>query len=145
MKSCIKCFVEKELSSFYAHPQMKDGHLNKCKECTKKDVSNNYRKNIDSFKAYDKERNKTQKRKDRFSEASKRARTKNPVQYGARIMVSNAVRDGRLHKPESCSCCGKISKLDGHHCDYAKPLDVIWLCRQCHNDWHKTNNPINGD
>jgi hypothetical protein len=28
-----------------------------------------------------------------------------------------------------------------HHPDYAKPLDVMWLCKLCHETWHR----IHGD
>ena len=37
MKKCFKCGIEKELSEFYIHNRMGDGHLGKCKDCTKND------------------------------------------------------------------------------------------------------------
>lgn len=44
MKVCMKCGHEKPIEEFYKHKKMSDGRLNKCKECTKKDVAENQSK-----------------------------------------------------------------------------------------------------
>lgn len=45
MKKCIKCKLEKDLSEFYKHSQMKDKHLNKCISCCKlESIKNNSEK-----------------------------------------------------------------------------------------------------
>jgi hypothetical protein len=36
-KVCFKCLKDKKLEDYYVHKQMADGHLNKCKECTRID------------------------------------------------------------------------------------------------------------
>lgn len=57
-------------------------------------------------------------------------RLKFPERIKARHKVSNAIRDGKLFKT-ACAVCGNI-KVEGHHEDYSKPLEVIWLCRKHH-------------
>lgn len=44
MKSCIKCNTLKPLTEYYKHKSMSDGHLSKCKECTKKDTAERHKK-----------------------------------------------------------------------------------------------------
>lgn len=45
-----------------------------------------------------------------------------------------SMRDNHLvRKP--CEVCGE--KAEAHHDDYAKPLDVRWLCFKHHREWHK--------
>jgi hypothetical protein len=49
-KKCFICGVEKPLTEYYKHKQMGDGHLNKCKECTKqgsKKRYNNLKENVE--------------------------------------------------------------------------------------------------
>lgn len=55
-KTCFKCLCQKPLTDFYKHARMADGHINKCKECTKNDVTQHRNKNIDRFREYDRNR-----------------------------------------------------------------------------------------
>lgn len=65
-----------------------------------------------------------------------RSNKRHPEHFKARYTLTNALRAGKLVKPDACSKCGKVGRIHGHHLDYAKPLDVIWLCRPCHVEEH---------
>lgn len=34
-------------------------------------------------------------------------------------------------------------RVEAHHSDYSKPLDVDWLCKEHHALWHRYNVPHN--
>lgn len=64
----------------------------------------------------------------------------------AQNLVEVALRNGVLIRPSACEACGDSgtmadgrSKIQAHHCDYNKPLEVIWFCQKCHHMWHKNN------
>ena len=149
MKVCFKCNMSKPIDEFYKHKKTADGHLNKCKDCTKSDANKHREKNIEKVRAYDRNRPnkaeraqkqndylKTEKGKSVSFIATRNYRNSNPERYRANTAVGNAIRDGRLIKPNECSCCGVICKPHGHHNNYSKPLDVIWYCNKCHNQYH---------
>lgn len=142
-KYCRKCLTVKPIDEFYTHPQMKDGRLNKCKECTKADVRENRVANVEYYRQYDRKRFDQHGARGVASDESKRRATiawanKHAEQKKAQTAVHNAVRDGRLLKPSTCSKCGAIGKIEGHHHDYSKPFDVEWLCKKCHGQtWRK--------
>jgi hypothetical protein len=59
-----------------------------------------------------------------------------PQKKRAQTDVLNALRRGELVRPDCCSGCGEAKRIEAHHDDYARPLDVRWLCRLCHRSWH---------
>lgn len=61
----------------------------------------------------------------------------NHLKRKARWTVSNATRDGRLIRPDNCSKCKIKSYVHAHHNDYTKPLEIEWLCHQCHFTKHQ--------
>ena len=133
-KKCFKCGEIKDISEFYKHGEMADGHLNKCKECTKKDVKDNYKANISHYVEYEKERSMRTDRREQAKKYQRKRRIKSREKYIARTMVRNAKRDGWL-KRMPCEVCGE-EKSQAHHDDYSKPLDVRWLCFKHHRELH---------
>jgi hypothetical protein len=130
MKQCFKCNQIKPISDFYKHKTMKDGHLNKCKECAKIDVRTD-RRLSENARLYDRRRYRENIDR-RISQTITVMiwNEQNPEAYKAHYLVSNAIRDGRLEKLP-CVVCGD-SNSHAHHDDYSKPLEVRWLCAKHH-------------
>lgn len=146
-KTCFKCLQTLPLEAFYKHSAMGDRRLNKCKECTKADVKAHRQENLEKVRAYDrlrggqahrvaarKEYAKTPEGKAAHARALKKQKELRPKQAHARYAVSNAVRDGKLQKTP-CMVCGN-PEVEGHHPDYDRPLDVVWLCMVHHKQAH---------
>lgn len=158
-KICFKCNESLPLTEFYKHSGMADGHLNKCKKCTKKDTKENIQKNHDYYIEYDRNRAnlphrvearlkyaQTEAGKLAFRKAQEKWQTENVIKRAASLIVNNAIRDGKLKKEYQCQECGaNEGRIHGHHDDYSYPLSVRWLCSKCHSAWHKENGSgING-
>lgn len=52
----------------------------------------------------------------------------------AHALLHHAIKTGKIKRPNKCSNCNKKCKPEGHHKDYDKPLEVVWLCFQCHKN-----------
>ena len=72
-------------------------------------------------------------------EASKIHAIRHPEKFKARNALRRAVYEGKIIKPSTCQVCVKsVKRIEGHHEDYEKPLDVIWMCVACHRKHHKS-------
>ena len=73
------------------------------------------------------------KNKDKVAGYQKRWRELNPEKARAKNIVDKRRKRGAIVAPEYCEICQEKPRIiEGHHDDYSKPLDVIWVCHQCH-------------
>ena len=140
MKRCTKCETKKPLTEFYQHGGNNGGHRNECRACCNKRSHESRQRNLEDVRQYDKDRSKEPKRAAALRKRTELWKKRNPEKYRAKQAVNNAVRDGRLSRPNICSACNKDGLIHGHHHDYNKPLDVTWLCPPCHSKEHKNEN-----
>jgi len=162
MKTCTKCLEEKESTEFYRAPRNKDGLGCYCKDCDKERSKNWkrnnpekeresrrrwrrthleqarqsrrrwYENNLEKAREYERrwQRNNPEKRKEAIREY-KRA---NPEKIKAINAANHAIKTGKLTKTPCIIC--QNPKVEGHHPDYSKPLEVVWFCRSHHKQWH---------
>ena len=147
MKKCKRCETYLPHESFSKSSSCKDGMQRWCKTC----MSAEYHKNRESIRARQSEqwREYSANNRELLAERNRQYRLGNSAKINQtkreyarsnrpKIDAKNAVRleilSGRMIK-QPCEICGD-TKADAHHDDYSKQLDVRWLCRIHHAQWH---------
>jgi hypothetical protein len=125
MKKCFKCNEVKDLSGFYPHKQMADGYLNKCKECARNDAALQLEKNKLNPEWLDKEKERAR---------LKQLKLKGKPRIIIYAEIKRKITNGEINKLP-CAVCGN-AKAQGHHEDYSKPFDLVWLCIRHHQYRH---------
>ena len=151
-KKCTLCRKRKNIiSSFY---KCRNYWHSQCKKCFRERVkiwmlrkfgTTNQRK-IPKYASQIRERDKQYQKKKRArlqgykTEEYRKWREKNPEAYEAHKKF-NSIRKKIKRLP--CYKCGEIYKVHGHHPDYSKPFEVIWVCSIHHKEIHKPTNNKN--
>ena len=131
---CSLCGEWKLEDDYYKNNRTANKLTVQCKQChiqtaiKTRNPENKKRINREYMRRARKTDPKKYRRRERIAS---RKRPKNE-KTKARKILNNAVRSGKIIRPANCSECGKLRKITAHHDDYSKPLEVRWLCYECH-------------
>ena len=138
MKLCFKCGVDKPLTDYYKHKQMGDGHLNKCKTCTKKDTKKRTDILTSTPEGLEKER---ARHRDKYFRLGYKEKHKPTTEKKLESMRRNRDKYPEKYKAR-CRTSGLKAKVKGnhlHHWSYneAHYKDIIELSVLEHNKLHR--------
>lgn len=154
MKVCNSCQTSKPISEFGKNKSRPDGLTQWCKPC-RNDYQRKWRdNNVDHVREANRQSKRDERKrkgKQHFRDAYNKwyqnnkehkreyvaeRRKKDKKKIKAQNKLNKAIQMGKIIRPPKCDHCGKNKKVDGHHHDYDKPFDVVWLCRSCHMTEH---------
>lgn len=130
---CMYCKYEKPQSEYNANRTRKSGYVPYCKQCESRVKRDYYTRNREKILARVAKYDKSTKSIEVKRKTAKRMVDKYPEKHRARELLKAAVRLGKIEK---FPCyCGNINS-QGHHRDYSKPFEVVWLCSPHHHELH---------
>ena len=135
MRKCSKCSIEKSVSEFY----ISRGKMEwRCKQCRSAYFKTHHTppQKTDLQRAKWRAWNKAKYQGNKEKILKKLEIESHTVRGIARKKLRNAVSNGKIIKPLLCQDCCKQTLLHGHHVDYSRPFDVLWLCPLCHSNRH---------
>jgi hypothetical protein len=76
--------------------------------------------------------------RDRAHELTRESAARNPEKARCRNIFGAAIRNKKIKRGTECQDCGATGiRIHGHHEDYSKPLEVVWVCNACHGVRHR--------
>ena len=136
VRLCPKCRIWKFETEYYKDKRTLNGLTSQCKKCH---TETNLRT-----------RDKLNARRI-CREYMRRARARDPEKFRERdrlasrkrvkdcktkacAILNSAVKSKKIERPCICSACNERKKITAHHPDYSLPLQVEWLCYECHSN-----------
>lgn len=159
VKTCPVCREQRPVTAFACDRNRPDGLFRMCRTCDanrqKKRWAENrerliaksrmrYRADLENNRAKSAERRRSERGKAINRQAVARYRERSSAKRAAHHAVRSALASGEIVKPSLCEraelgqCSGRI---EAHHADYDKPLEVTWLCIHHHNEAHAAERP----
>lgn len=146
-KICSRCKLNLSYDNYGRDKQKKDGLCSECRFCKSIAKRQAYAEDPERFlkpnrESYQRHKRTAARRSAEYYRKNKdkiinRIFKNEQLRGFARTKLNYAVRSGKLHRPNVCETCSVDCKPEGHHPDYAKPLEVKWLCKSCHGKEHR--------
>lgn len=143
-KVCLECREELPIEKFPEHLKRgKKARRPLCRECfnerskgyNKSGREKRFKENPEKVREQKRQesRLRNQRHPEKMTAQTYKYWGEHPERYGLQNIVRLAVERGEIHKPGKCSMCPREGcKIEAHHPDYTKPLEVVWLCSSCH-------------